>query len=139
MIDNPISFPCPHCNEYINTSMERCRFCSQPIDREVAQQAAYVQEKVNQAYNQASYIRLMAGSMWIFFLLRFIVGILTWAFLFTFFAVPISVIIWHGKFGGIQSPDPDFARARRTKNIALLIWAPMILLFPLLVVLSAFL
>lgn len=141
MMDTPISFPCPYCNEYINTSMERCRFCSKPIDRQTAQTAAYVQEKVNQAYNQASYTRIIAGTMWIFFLVRlipFIGGIMTWGFLITFFAVPISVIVWHGKFGGIQSPDPDFAKARRTKNTALLIWAPMLLLFPLLVLVSAF-
>ena len=141
MIDTPFSFPCPYCNEYINTSMERCRFCSQPIDRQLAQQAAYVQERVNQAYNQANYIRLMAGTMWIFFLLRlipFVGGIMTWGLLITFFGVPISVIVWHGKFSGIQTRDPDFAKAKRTKNMALLIWAPVILCFPLLVVLSSF-
>ena len=135
MLEQPQSFRCLNCGEFINTAMEKCRFCHTPVDRGLAQQAAFVQERVNQAYNQASYIRITAGTMWLFFLLRlipFIGGIMTWGLLITFFAVPISVIAWHAQYSGIQTTDPDYAQARRTKNVALLIWAPVILLFPLL-------
>lgn len=132
MMDQPISFRCPNCNEFINTANEKCRYCSVPIDRGIAQMAAYTQERVNQACNEASYIRIMAGTMWLFFLLSFIPfvgGIMTWGVWFTFVGVPVLTIVWYAKFSGIQSNDPDFAQAKRTRNMALLMWAPVAVLF----------
>lgn len=69
--------------------------------------------------------------MWIFFLIRFIpclgLGGLI-GFLFVFFFVPIASIAWQIKFADIQSADVDFKNAKRNKNIALLIWAPAVIL-----------
>lgn len=125
------TFPCPNCKEFINDSMQICKFCSTPIDPGIAQFAAELQERVNRACNHASSIRNAAGAMWIFFLVRFIpclglAGLI--GFAFVFFFVPIASILWQVKFGDIQSADVDFKHAKRNKNIALLIWAPSVIL-----------
>lgn len=121
------TFPCPNCKEFINDSMQVCRYCSTPVDPGIAQHAADVQERINRACNYASSIRNAAGAMWIFFLARFLpcfglVGLI--GFLFAFFFVPIGIIFWQTRFGGIQTTDVDFKRAKLNKNIALLMWAP---------------
>ena len=54
---SPRTFPCPNCNEIINDSMTECRYCSVAIDPGVAQMVADRQEKANQAYSDASYLR----------------------------------------------------------------------------------
>jgi hypothetical protein len=130
--EQPLGFQCPNCFEFINTSMEKCSFCAFPVNREMALTAASVQEKVNRAYSEASYMRIVAGAMWLFFLLSFIpfISFVTfWAYWFTFAAVPVFAIIWQVRFGNIESPDPDYQKAVRTKNISLLMWVPLGLLF----------
>jgi hypothetical protein len=107
--------------------MQVCRYCSTPVDPAIAQHAAEVQERINRACNSASSIRNAAGAMWIFFLVRFLpclglAGVI--GFLFAFFFVPVSIIFWQTRYGGIQTEDVDFKRAKLNKNIALLIWAP---------------
>lgn len=129
------TFPCPNCNEIINTSMEKCGFCSAAIDPALAQAAAEVQEKVNDAYNDASIIRNMAAVMWVFFLVRFIpfVSIVGWiGMLGLMGVVPIKLILWQVKFGRIKTADPDYKRAKTNRTIALLIWSPLPLLILLL-------
>jgi len=61
------SFPCPKCNELINTGMDKCGFCSAPIDSAEAEAAAGVQDQVNRAYSDASFNRNMAVGMWVSF------------------------------------------------------------------------
>jgi hypothetical protein len=111
--------------------MQICKFCSTPVDPGIAQFAAEMQERVNRACNQASSIRNAAGAMWVFFLVRFIpclglAGLI--GFLFAFFFIPIASIFWQVRFGDIQSSDVDFKSAKRNRNIALLIWAPAVIL-----------
>jgi hypothetical protein len=134
------TFPCPNCNEMINTSMEKCSYCSAPIDRALAEAAAEVQEKANSAYNDASVIRNMAAVMWVFFLVRFIpfVSIVGWIGMLGLMAVvPIKLVLWQVKFGRIKTSDPDYKRAKMNRNIALLIWSPLPLL--MILVFGAFL
>ncbi len=118
-------FQCPSCKETINTSESRCPFCSAPIDHASATQAAELMSKVNQACSDASYLRIMAGMMLTFFLLRFIPFIAivgTIGLWFLILAVPVMVFRWMIKFWDLPSAEPDFHRAKRTVKIAAGIW-----------------
>lgn len=124
MLAQPQTYPCPNCNEIINDTMEKCRYCSAPVDRQAAAAAAETQGKVNQACSDASYLRTAAFVLWVFLGLSFIpfIPAVGWAFLFTFVAVPVMVIRWQIKFGGIKTNDPDYPKAKRNRNIALVLW-----------------
>lgn len=47
MFAQPQTFPCPNCNEIINDTMEKCPYCSVPVDRQIAAMAADIQSKPN--------------------------------------------------------------------------------------------
>jgi hypothetical protein len=117
--------------------MEKCKYCSTVIDPQVALAAVEVQEKINRACNSASLIRNLAGAMWVGFFLRFI-PFIGWAglilMLIGFFAVPVWLIIWLIRYGGIQTADIDYKRARRNALMALVLWlliiiVPVVLIF----------
>ena len=124
MLAQPQTFPCPNCKEIINDSMAHCRYCNAPVDPQAAAEAASLQSRVNQACSDASYLKTAALVMWAFLSLSFIpfVPLVSWAFLFTFVAVLVMIIRWQLKFGRIKTDDPDYPRARRSKNLALLLW-----------------
>jgi len=125
------TFPCPNCNELINTGMDKCRYCSAPVDHAAAEAAADIQDKANLAYNDASVIRNLAAVMWVFFLVRFIpfVGIVGWIGMFGMLAaVPLKLILWMLKFGRLKTNDPDYKRAKKNLLAAFLIWLPLPLL-----------
>jgi len=118
-------FPCPSCGQMIYSDANKCRFCSAAVDRQAATLGAELQSRVNTAYNRAKLLRNSAGAMWTFFLL----GLLPfspfgWGFTGLFFAIPVSLIYWQVKFGGLQTSDVDYKRAKRDRLIALTIWLP---------------
>jgi hypothetical protein len=109
-------FPCPSCRETINTSVERCPFCSTQIDRAAAEVSAAATSRISEACSDASYLKVMAWTLPTFFLLIFVpflslAGVVGLWFLRV--AVPVMVVRWWIKFGGIKTTDPDFARAKR--------------------------
>ena len=124
MNPQPQTFPCPNCKEIINDSMASCRYCHAPVDPQAAATAAELQGRVNQACSDASYLRTAALVMWAFLGLSFIpfVPLVSWAFLITFVVVLVMIIRWQLKFGGVKTEDPDYPRARRSKNLAALLW-----------------
>lgn len=124
MLIQPQTFPCTNCNEIINDTMEKCRYCSATVDREVAAAAAHIQSKVNQACSDASYLKTAAILMWVFLGLSFIplIPIVGWGFLFMFIAVPVMLIRWHIKFANLRTKDLDYPRAKRSWNLALVLW-----------------
>jgi len=108
--------------------MSECRFCGTAIDPQAVAAFAQIQERVNWACNDAKFIRNTAVAMWIFFVLHYVPFIGIFALLaniFTMFFVPIKIVSWHLRFGKIKTTDTDYQRARRDKNIALLIWLPL--------------
>jgi hypothetical protein len=110
-------FPCPNCKETINTSMQSCSFCCAPIDPAAAAASAAQFARVNQACSDASYLKIMAGSSFIFLFLRLfpflsLMGAID--FWFLELAVPLMTIHWWLCYGAIRIDDPGFARARRT-------------------------
>ncbi len=108
----------------VNESMQKCKFCDVPIDHQAALAAAAVQDKANEAYSDASYARTAAVAMWVFLGLSFIpfVPVVGWGFVFTFCVVFGMLVRWQIKFGGLKTADPDFSRAKRSRNIAIVLW-----------------
>lgn len=123
-MDAPRSFACPSCKEFINDSMRECRYCGAPVDPAIAASIAGVQEKVNQACSDASNMRHTAVVMMASLGLSFIpfVPLVGWVFLFTFVIVIALFIRWQLKFSGLVTNDPDYGKARRAKNTALVLW-----------------
>ncbi|HYO64349.1 MAG TPA: zinc ribbon domain-containing protein [Pyrinomonadaceae bacterium] len=121
---NPRTFPCPACGEIINDQMQVCKYCSAPVDREAAAAAAELQGKVNQACSDASYLRTAAVVMLGFLAASLIpfLGIAFWGFLVTLVAVLVMFVRWQANFGGLRTNDPDYAKARRSRNVALVLW-----------------
>lgn len=127
----PRIFQCPNCKQTIDTAAVECPFCSISIDSKAAEAAADVMSKINQACSDASYLRIMAGTMFVCLLLSFLplvgfVGMI--GFYFLLFAVPIMTIRWWTKFGGLTSDEGDWHRARRTALISAGIWGIFLIL-----------
>jgi hypothetical protein len=120
---NPRTFPCPNCKEIINDQMQVCRYCSVPVDPVIAAQQAELQSKVNQACNDASFMRTAAAAMFVFVAISLIpfVPFVYWGFLITFFLVLIMEVRWHISFTGLKTNDPDYVKAKRSKNVALIL------------------
>jgi hypothetical protein len=108
---------CPVCKQTIGASATQCRFCSAPIDPAVAEAASEKMARVNQACSDASFLRTMAISVFVFLGIMFI-PFVTWlgicGYYFLMFAVPFMTIRWWLKFHAIRSDDRDFTRARTT-------------------------
>src|SRR5688572_22334767 len=121
MLANPRTFRCPNCNEMINDSMVQCRFCSVPVDPNVALLIADRQEKANQAYSDASFLRTAAIAMYVFLGLSLIpfIPIVFWGFLATFVVVIVLLIRWQIRYATLVSDDADYKSARRSWWISL--------------------
>ena len=119
--------PCPSCGEMIYSDAEVCRFCSAPIDRETAAHGAELQKRVNDACNEAKWVRNAAGVMWFFLLLRMLffppAG---WGYIGLFFTIPVWLIVWKARYSSLETADPDFKTAKRDWLVALIIWLPAV-------------
>ena len=62
--------------------------------------------------------------MWVFLGLSFIpmLPVVYWGFLLTFLAVVALLVRWQVKFSGLETVDPDYKRAKQSRNIALVLW-----------------
>jgi len=117
--------PCPACGQMIYSDAEVCRFCSAPIDRETAMRGAELQKRVNDACNQAKWVRNAAGVMWLLLLLDLVfVPSAGWGHIGLFVAVPIWLITWHVRYRALETSDPDYKTAKRDWLIAVIIWLP---------------
>ena len=137
---NVSTFPCPNCHEFISTSMTTCKYCSVPIDPQAASTAVELQDKVNRACNDASLVRNLAGAMWVFFFVRLIplIGYVADIGMFVLFLlIPIRLIMWQVRFGGIQTADLDYKRAKQNILIALGLWILIIIVSLVLIFLLA--
>jgi hypothetical protein len=118
-------FDCPSCGETINTSMTQCPYCSAAIDPTTALAAAELTSKVSSACSDASYVRIVAGSLLAFFLIAlvpFLGGLGRFGYYVLLVLVPVLAIRWWVRSGRLVTQDPDFRRAKRDVRIALGIW-----------------
>jgi len=116
----------------INSSMQTCRFCSAPIDLQAATVAAENQSHASRAFSDASFLRTTSVTMFVLLplsLVPFLSLIMYVGFIITFFIVIILIIRWQVKFGRLETSDPDYQRAKRLRNVALLLWLVAIPLF----------
>jgi hypothetical protein len=104
--------------------MTQCRYCSVVVDPTVARLVADRQEKANQSYSDASYLRTAVVAMYVFMGLSFIpfVPLVGWAFLATFIVVLVLLIRWLVKFGRLVTNDADYLKARRSWRLSLVLW-----------------
>ena len=104
--------------------MKECPFCSVALDSGVVALIAERQEKANRAYSDASFLRTAAVAMFVFLGISLIplLGIVYWGFLFTFVGVLVLLIRWQVKFGSLITSDDDYRLAKRSRNVALILW-----------------
>ena len=124
-------FACPNCRETINTSMQQCSFCGVPIDHTAAEIAAAGTSRVSEACSDASFLKIMLGTLIPFGVLIFVpflglAGML--GFVFVKYALPVMIIRWWVKFGRISTDDIDFRKARFTAIFVPSAWL-LVLLF----------
>ena len=124
----PRILPCPSCGEMIYSDTTKCRFCSAPVDSSAAAVAADNQAKVNNACNQAKWIRNMAGAMWALMGVSLIFTAGTIGVFAFFFLIPLLLIYWQISYGRLTTADPDYNRAKRDRLIALGLWVPAALI-----------
>lgn len=115
-------FPCTNCGEMIYSDSPTCRFCSAPVNRQAAEAAADNQKEVNNAVNLAKWIRNTAAVMWGFVALGTIIGTALLAAIACIFLIPAALISWQIKYGALKTADVDFAKTKRDRLIALLLW-----------------
>jgi hypothetical protein len=109
-------FPCPNCKETINTSLSQCTYCGTAVEHSAALLSAAETSRISQACSDASYLKIMAWSVLVCFGIFFVplIGFIAAAgFWFLRVAIPIMVVRWWYKFGGIKTDDPDFPGAKR--------------------------
>lgn len=112
----------------INDAMKQCRYCSVQVDQGVAALLAERQEKVNQAYSDASYLRTAAIAMFVFLGVGMTLTFAYWGFVGSFGVVAVMLIRWQLKFNELLTNDTDYLRARQFKNLAFVL---LIVAFPL--------
>jgi hypothetical protein len=115
------TFRCSNCNEMISEDSTQCRFCSIAIDPGVAELIAGRQERVNAACSDASFLRRAVVAMYVFWAIGILITFAYWGFLITFWVAVVLVIRWQIKYSDLLTNDPDYAKARRSKNISLLL------------------
>ncbi|HXC71368.1 MAG TPA: hypothetical protein VN644_15405 [Pyrinomonadaceae bacterium] len=138
MFAAPRTFRCPNCNEMINDSMTQCRFCSVPVDPGVAQLIADRQEKANQAYSDASYLRTATIAMYVFFGLSMVplLGFASWAFLITVVVVIVLLIRWQIRYRALITDDADYKKARRSWWVSMVMLSGVPVIFAVRVVIE---
>ena len=124
MFAQPRTFRCPNCKEMVNDGMKDCPLCKVPLDPGVVALAAERQEKANRAYNDANFLKIAASSMYVFLGVGLIplLGFVYYGFILTFVAVLVMLIRWQVRFAGLLTDDPDYLRAKRSRNIAMILW-----------------
>jgi uncharacterized Tic20 family protein len=132
------AFRCPNCQEFINNLMTSCKYCSIPLDVQTLSSAVGNQDTVNNAYNAASNVRILAGVMVTFYFLSFIpfMGLLfSIAHYITFFGVPLLLLFWLIRYGSSKTTDPEYKEAKKYCWTALFIWLGFIAIRVILILL----
>ena len=116
------TFPCPNCKEIITHGVTQCRFCLVPVDPGVADLVTGRQENVNQAVSDASYLRSAAVAMFGFLAVGMVLTFAYWGFVGTFVVVGVQLLRWQIKFSDLLTSDPDYHKAKRSKNISFVLF-----------------
>jgi hypothetical protein len=130
--NSPSIFDCPKCKQTIDASSTTCRFCGAPVDRDIALKSAVLLAKVNRAISEANYMRTVALSLVVFFLLR-LVPFFFWMGALGFFvvsvAVPVWGVIWWVRYGALECDDAELKKSRRAVLITTIVVAAVCVAF----------
>jgi hypothetical protein len=129
-------YACPHCSETINTTMQRCTFCSRLINPEQAAQAAAEMSHISAACNEASLLKIATTGEGIQILIRTFIHSTLFGKLENLTLLSCVILVathWWIKYGDIQTTDPDYAPA--TKSVTIITAAAVILL-PVVILMS---
>jgi len=107
----------------INDSMSHCKHCGVEIDPGIASLIADRQEKANQAYSDASYLRNAAVAMFVFLAVGLVLTIGYLGFVITFLITLVLLVRWQFKFSDLLTNDPDYVKAKRSRNVAAVLLA----------------
>lgn len=104
--------------------MRICPFCGVEVDQTFAETSAAETSRISRACNDASYLKIMLGTLIPFGALTFfpflgLAGLV--GFIFIKYAVPVMAIRWWIKYGRIKSEDADLRRARKITIVASLV------------------
>jgi hypothetical protein len=102
------------------------------VDAAAAEQAAEVQARVGSACSDASYLKISARVIPVSYAVSFIPiigGIAGWAFLILIILTPILFVRWWVKYPKIETPDPDYKKAKSSTWVSLAIWGGMIVVW----------
>jgi len=130
--DQPMSFQCQNCREYLNTSMNSCPYCRVTIRHDAALAAASHHARIASACNSASFLKVMARAMVVFYLVSWIPivgGAADLAFFAMAVIVPVALTVWWIRYCGLQTSDADFDNAQRNTIVSLAIWSAMIVIW----------
>jgi hypothetical protein len=137
-----ISFRCENCQEVINDSSNICRFCGFEISDDELRIKSETQTKVNQAYNDASNLKILGIACLAISVPRSVddifVGYFTNSYvnyfphglilIFLFFLVR-----WQYNFGKLKVNNEDFKQSKQNKNFGVFLWLVSVVLVFILV------
>lgn len=137
----PSVFDCPKCKQTIDASATTCRFCGAPVDRAIALKSADLLARVNTAISEANYMRTVALSLPVFYILHFIpfanmLGSL--GFFVVTVVVPIWGVIWWIRYNAIEYDDAEFKKSRRAVLRTTIVVAAVFLILEVLPFIVAF-
>jgi hypothetical protein len=115
------TYRCPNCSEMVNERMTTCKYCQVALDPAVGLMLAERQDKANQAYSDASYLRNAAVGMFVFLAVSRVFGLAYFGFIATFVVSLVLFIRWQVKFSNLLTNDTDYASAKRSRNFSLLL------------------
>lgn len=130
-LNKPQVFECPNCHQTIDTAGDNCRFCSAPIDPDIAVAAAAKMARINRACSDASYLRiavLCAPAFLLIFFIPFMTLLGEFGLLFLGVATPVWIVLWCFRYLRIETDDPDYRRARKTVTIVAIVWLVLFVL-----------
>ncbi len=120
MYPQPRTYRCPNCNEMVNESMSACRYCQVALDPAVGLMLAERQDKANEAYSDASYLRNAAVGMFVFLAVSRVFGLAYFGFVATFVISVVLLVRWQVKFSNLLTNDSDYINAKRSRNFSVL-------------------
>jgi hypothetical protein len=119
----------------LNDQMATCRYCGVAIDPGIASLIAERQEKANQAYSDASYLRSAIAAMFVFLAVGLVLTLAYVGFVATYIISVVLLVRWQVEFGNLLTNDPDYSKAKRFKNISALL---LVIATPLGIIASPF-
>ena len=105
----------------IHDQMATCRYCDVTIDPGIADLIAERQQKANQAYSDASYLRATTTAMFVFLAVGLVLTLAYAGFVVTYFISAVLLVKWQVEFGNLLTNDPDYSKAKRARNISALL------------------